>query len=121
MKSVKFIAIALIAVTTCAATFAQTYDQTKTTAVVTETFKVQGNCEMCQTRIEKAAKISGVTTASWNKDTKILTLGYNPAAVHTDDILRKVAAVGHDNEKFKADDGVYNKLPACCKYRKETE
>ncbi len=39
----------------------------------TESFKVWGKCGMCETRIEKAAKtVPGVSSAEWNKDTKIL-------------------------------------------------
>jgi len=29
--------------------------------------------------------------------------------------------VGHDTEKVKADDVVYNNLPPCCHYRKEAD
>ena len=40
----------------------------------TEKFKVYGNCGMCESRIEKAAKtVDGVTAADWNKETKILS------------------------------------------------
>jgi Cu(I)/Ag(I) efflux system membrane fusion protein len=28
-----------------------------------------------------------------------------------------VAKAGHDTEKYKATDKVYNDLPGCCKYR----
>jgi periplasmic mercuric ion binding protein len=118
MKSIRFIAIAIIVLFSGVFTFAQTHDHSQMTMTKTETFKVSGNCGMCKTRIEKAAKIEGVNKAEWNPDTKILTLVYNPSAVKTDDILRKVAAVGHDNEKFKASDEAYNSLPGCCKYER---
>lgn len=37
----------------------------------TETIKVWGNCEMCQTTIEKAAKkVKGVVKAKWDVDKK---------------------------------------------------
>jgi hypothetical protein len=34
-----------------------------------------------------------------------------------DDIQKAIAQIGHDTEKFKAPDEVYNKLPECCLYR----
>ena len=43
----------------------------------TEEFKVSGNCGMCETRIENAAKsVTGVTTADWDKKTKMLKLSF---------------------------------------------
>ncbi len=85
----------------------------------TETFKVLGNCEMCKTRIEKAAKIEGVLKAEWNQSTKIFTLVYDPSKVKSDDIQKKIAAVGHDTEKYKAEDKTYKSLPGCCQYKRK--
>ncbi len=82
----------------------------------TETFKVWGNCGMCKTRIEKAAKTEGVSSAVWDEKTDILTLTYDPAKVKSADVQKKIAAVGHDTELYKADDKVYASLPGCCKY-----
>ncbi len=97
---------------------AQTQDHSKTAASKTESIKVGGACEMCKARIEKAAKIEGVTKAEWNKETKNLSLIYNPSAVSSDDVQKRIAAVGHDTEKLRADDKVYDKLPACCHYER---
>jgi len=46
-----------------------------------------------------------------------LTLVYNPAKVKSDDVQKKIAAVGHDTPKYKATAAAYNALPGCCKYR----
>jgi copper chaperone CopZ len=75
----------------------QAFSQTK--AVKTEQFKVSGNCEMCKARIEKAAKVDGVSKAEWNVKTKVLTIVYNPAKVSSETIQKKIAAVGHDTPK----------------------
>ena len=85
----------------------------------TDTFKVYGNCGMCKKRIEKAAKTEAVSSVVWNVETKIMTITYDAAKVSTDDIQKKIAAVGHDTEKFKADDKVYEKLPGCCLYERK--
>ena len=88
----------------------------------TDSVKVYGNCEMCKNRIEKAAKIEGISKAEWNVETKFLTLVYDTHKVKLDDVQRKIADAGHDTEKFSADSSVYNDLPECCKYeRKEKE
>lgn len=117
MKTVKFITTAVLAVILGTSSYAQMHDHSKMAATKTETIKVLGNCDMCKTRIEKAAKIDGVSKAEWNDETKILTLVYDPAKVKSDDVQKKIAAVGHDTPKFKANDKAYNALPGCCKYR----
>ena len=83
----------------------------------TATLKVSGNCDMCKARIEKAAKIDGVTKAEWNKKDKTLTASFDTDKTSIDAIGKRIAEAGHDNEKAKATDAAYNKLPGCCKYR----
>lgn len=117
MKTLKVIFIALLATTLSVNSYAQTSNQTKVTTTKTETIKVSGNCGMCKARIEKAAKIDGVTKAEWSKKDKTLTASFNPAKTNMDEIGKKVAAAGHDTEKVKAEDKAYEKLPSCCLYR----
>jgi len=79
---------------------------------------VQGLCEMCKERIEKAAKsISGVTSANWDIKTKQLHLGFDPAKTSADAVAKAIAKAGHDTDKYKADKATYDALPDCCKYR----
>lgn len=79
---------------------------------------VQGLCEMCKDRIEKAAKsVGGVTSASWDLNTKQLHLEFDPNKTSADAVAKAIAAAGHDTEKYKADQATYDTLPACCKYR----
>jgi periplasmic mercuric ion binding protein len=82
----------------------------------TETFKVFGNCGICKKRIEKATAGEGITKADWNVDTKIMTVSYDPSKITNEAIQKKIAAAGHDTEKQKAADAMYNKLPGCCQY-----
>ena len=73
---------------------------------------------MCKQRIEDAAKsVKGVTSASWDKEAQMVHLQFNPEQTSADAIAKAIVKAGHDNDKYKADDSVYNKLPACCKYR----
>lgn len=80
-------------------------------------FKVYGVCEQCKQRIEKAAKNRGVQSASWNVETKQLSLVYNPARTTLDKIQKRIIGAGHDLDNKKANDQVYSDLPACCHYR----
>jgi periplasmic mercuric ion binding protein len=115
MKTVKFI-IAAVAIVLSVSLYAQT---SKVVSTKSEKIKVWGNCGSCKARIEKAAKIDGVSKAEWDQNTKLLTLVFNPSTVKSDDVQKKIAAVGHDTEKFKADDKAYNNLPGCCQYERE--
>lgn len=88
----------------------------------TDTIKVNGECGMCKSRIQKTLKIDGISSAVWDVESKLLTVTYNPEKITNDEIQKKIAAVGHDTEKYTAPDDVYSKLPGCCKYeRKKTE
>ena len=83
----------------------------------TDEFKVYGNCGMCETRIENAAKsVNGVTIADWDKETKMLKVSYDKSKTDKHKIQEAVAKMGHDTDMHKADDKVYNALPGCCKY-----
>lgn len=83
----------------------------------TEKFEVKGNCGMCETRIEKAAKsVEGVTEAEWNKETMLAKVVFDDSETSLDAIQKAIAEAGHDTRKHKASDEVYNKLPGCCKY-----
>ncbi len=82
---------------------------------------VKGNCAECKERIESTAIKNGATFAEWDKETQILALIVNPAKTSTDEILKKIAEVGHDNEKFKTTDSTYKSLPGCCYYDRESD
>lgn len=91
-------------------------DATQTTEA---SLKVAGNCEMCQARIEKAAmQLEWVYDASWNKETKILDLTYDPAVGSAEAVEKAIAHAGHDTENHKAQKEVYNNLPPCCQYER---
>ncbi|MDP4189059.1 MAG: cation transporter [Bacteroidota bacterium] len=118
MKILKFISAAVLAVLLGTASFAQMHDHSKMTSLKTEHIKVFGNCNSCKARIESAANLPGVSKAQWNSATKILTVVYDPAKVKSDDIQKKIASVGHDTQKYKANNKTYSSLPACCQYER---
>lgn len=81
--------------------------------------EVKGNCEMCKKRIEKAAfSISGVKSATWNPDDKILHVIVNEEKTDALQIQQAVAKVGHDTKDVRATDEDYEKLHTCCSYER---
>jgi periplasmic mercuric ion binding protein len=117
MKTIKFFMAAVLLMAVCAVSPAQpgakASGQTKT-----ETIKVWGNCGMCKDRIEKAVTTEGATSASWDSKTQMLTVSFDPSKTNADALSKKIASAGHDTEKYKADEKVYNSLPGCCKYER---
>lgn len=113
MKTKMLSLIALVFITVTAVT-AQTEKK--------ETFKVAGNCGMCETRIEKAAKsVDGVLSADWDKETKMVNVKFNSDDVDIHKVHMAIAKAGHDTKMYKASDEVYDKLPGCCKYDRMKE
>jgi copper chaperone CopZ len=87
-----------------------------------EKFTVYGNCGMCESRIEKAAKsLDGVSKADWDKKTKMIEVTYDKNQIKVDDIHKAIADVGHDTEVETAKDDVYSNLPGCCQYDRKKE
>jgi len=83
-------------------------------------FQVSGNCDMCKTKIETAAKgVDGVKKAKWNVVNEKMKIKFNPAITNADKIQKAIASIGYDTEKHKATDQVYNNLHHCCQYERE--
>ena len=80
-------------------------------------FEVNGNCEQCQKRIQKAAfSVLGVKSAEWHIDDHMLHLIINEEKCSVLDVKKAVAKAGHDTNEEKATPEVYKKLPGCCQY-----
>jgi copper chaperone CopZ len=85
----------------------------------TEKIEVNGNCGMCKTRIEKAAKsLKGVSSADWDSETKIMEVSYDDIKASTQQIQTAIAMAGHDTDLFSANDKKYAELPGCCQYQR---
>jgi copper chaperone CopZ len=82
----------------------------------TESVKINGNCAMCKSTIEKAGNVKQVAMVDWNKDTKMATLIYDTTRTNQNEILKRIALAGYDSEQFLAPDDAYSKLPDCCQY-----
>ena len=87
-------------------------------------FITNGVCGMCENRIEKALiDLTGVWHAEWNVKNLETLVVYRPKKTSEKKIHTEIANLGHDQilgdgiTKIIAPLEIYNKLPACCKYR----
>jgi mercuric ion binding protein len=81
------------------------------------TTEVNGNCEQCQKRIQKAAySVSGVKSASWSIETHQLSLIINEEKSSLADVTKAIAKIGHDTDDVKATKEDYDNLHHCCQY-----
>ncbi len=91
--------------------------KSKNAKYVTE---VNGNCEQCQKRIQKAAyAVDGVKSAIWNIETHQLSLILNEEKCSVLDVKKAIAKVGHDTDTVKSTKEDYEKLHSCCLYERQ--
>ena len=108
MKTLSFFAVILFSIFSFNTSNAQT--------VKKETIKVWGNCGMCKTKIEKAARSAGAATANWNEDSKELKVSYAVNKTSNKKIQQAIVKTGYDTQDLTADNKAYEKLPGCCQY-----
>ena len=101
----------------CSTTVLQAQDKNKKIS-----FEVDGVCEMCKKRIEKAALgVKGVKFASWDIPTHELSLIYDERKTDPMQIKTAIVLVGHDTKELKASEEAYQKVHPCCKYRESSD
>ncbi|RXR20540.1 metal transporter [Flavobacterium amnicola] len=82
--------------------------------------EVNGNCEMCKKRIEKAAiSVSGVKSATWHMEDHVLHLIVNEEKCDVKSVENAIAKAGHDTKNVKATKEDYDKLHGCCQYERK--
>ncbi|OWP85381.1 metal transporter [Flavobacterium davisii] len=96
-----------------------TFGQDKKNKNAKYNIEVNGNCEMCKKRIEKAAfSVSRVKMAQYNIEEKMLHLVINEEKTTLLDIERAIGKIGHDTKNVKANKEDYEKLHGCCQYER---
>ncbi|PZX51577.1 uncharacterized protein DUF3347 [Algoriphagus ratkowskyi] len=111
MKSFKIIMIALM-VLSSTALIAQIKNPQ------TEIVKIFGNCDMCKTAIESAGNIKNTASVHWNKDSQMAEITYDSKKSNRDEILKRIALAGYDNDHYLAPDNAYAQLSEDCKYER---
>ncbi len=88
---------------------------------ITISFQVEGNCGQCKERIEASLDKKGIYKAIYSIETDQLTIRYDPRKLEEIQLHNIVAMIGHDTNKVKASNIVYENLPDCCKYRDDND
>jgi hypothetical protein len=112
MKTLSLFAAIMFSIFTINTSVAQT--------AKSETIKVWGNCGMCKTTIEKAAKTAGAKTADWDEDSKELKVTYAVKKTSSAKIQDAIAKAGYDTQDFTAVKAAYDNLHGCCKYDRKS-
>ncbi|MGB5553017.1 MAG: heavy-metal-associated domain-containing protein [Flavobacteriaceae bacterium] len=82
------------------------------------TMEVDGVCEMCKVRIEKAALgVKGVKYAVWDVPSHQLSLILDERKTDPMQVKTALVEAGHDTKELKATEEAYSKVMPCCKYR----
>ncbi len=82
--------------------------------------KTSAQCEMCKETIEEALAFTpGTKSYNLNLENKYVRVIYRPSKTDYYKICTAISKAGYNADSLKADQKAYNKLPACCKYKKE--
>mgnify|MGYP000229943975 CR=1 FL=1 len=66
----------------------------------TETFKVYGNCGMCEKTIEASLKnVKGIEKADWNKETKMMEVTFDSEVISLKEIKQKIVSTKDQKAK----------------------
>jgi len=112
MKTLKNIMIATFAMLSISACEAQIKNKKS------ESVKIYGNCGMCKETIEKAGNKKRQAVVVWDKQTKMATIDYDSTKTTKDEVLKRIALAGYDNELYLAPENAYNDLHSCCQYER---
>ncbi|WP_333865040.1 DUF3347 domain-containing protein [Sphingobacterium sp.] len=92
-----------------------TYAQIKNAK--TATVKILGNTTAAKTIIEKEGS-GNSAKVDWNQTTKLAVITYDSSKTSEDEVLKRVALVGFDNEKFLAPNDTYAQLAKAEQYER---
>ena len=81
------------------------------------TFGISGLCGMCEDRIEAAFDEKGILAADYDLEKKTIHVVYKTKKWDEERLHKLATGVGHDTDKYKADDELYANIHGCCKYR----
>ncbi len=84
-----------------------------------DTFKVWGNCSMCEKTIEESLALEGVYKADWDKGTKMILVNYDSMKYTNLKIQKSITKTGCDTELILCENDAYSDRPDCCKYERK--
>ncbi len=84
----------------------------------TESIALNVNCDLCEKIIEEAVSVRNVASIEWGQGSQTATLVYNEDKTNREEVLKRLALAGFDNELFYAPNEAYAALPPCCRYQR---
>ncbi|MBK7483272.1 MAG: hypothetical protein IPI72_11145 [Flavobacteriales bacterium] len=84
----------------------------------TVTVKIDGDCPMCETRIEQVVFVKNEAEVDWVVETHMARVTFDSTRTDLAAIMQRVAHAGYDNELYLAPKQAYDKLPGCCQYER---
>lgn len=93
-----------------------TYGQIKNPK--TATVKILGNTTAVKKIIEKAGSDGHTAIVDWHATSKLASITYDPSKTSADEVLKRIALAGFDNEKFLAPADVYAQLAKAEQYER---
>ncbi|WP_286710356.1 MULTISPECIES: DUF3347 domain-containing protein [Sphingobacterium] len=84
----------------------------------TATVKIFGNTPAVKTIIEKEGRDGQFAKVDWNQATKLAVVTYDSSKTSADEVLKRIALAGFDNEKFLAPDDAYVQLAKAEQYER---
>ncbi len=84
----------------------------------TITLRIDGDCPMCETRIEQVAFVKNEAEVDWVVETHMARVTFDSTRTDLAAIMQRVAHAGYDNELYLAPKQAYDKLPGCCQYER---
>lgn len=73
---------------------------------------------MSKTTIEKTGEVKRIANVNWDLNTQMANLTYDSTKTNVDEILKRTALAGYDNEKYLAPEKAYANLPNDCQYER---
>lgn len=116
MKHIIHLAAALLLINSC---FAQDPARTPTIKnAKTMTLRIDGDCPMCEERIERVGFVKNEAEVDWVVETHMARVTFDSTRTSLDAIMQRVAHAGYDNELYLAPKETYDQLPGCCQYER---
>lgn len=112
MKSISKILMVIAVLLSAQNTFANIKNAKTVTA------KISGSCQMSETAIKNAGNVKRIANVEWNMNTHMATITFDSTQTDKDEILKRIALAGYDNEAYLAPDRAYSNLSNDCQYKR---
>ncbi|REC47482.1 DUF3347 domain-containing protein [Chryseobacterium pennipullorum] len=87
----------------------------------TGTFRVKGECSLAKRLIEQAGNRKDIAKVQFDPSSKTIAIAYDRSKTTANEILKRIADAGFDNDEYFAPNKAYGQLPEGCRYSRQLE